>query len=262
MKTSFFFAGLCVLSFLLSGCAEPLLVPDIGPTPIFTKAGNVHIAGYAGTNSYDAHLAVSPIDHIGLVGRGSWAFGKKEKDDPHPGEEVQETHSHRYYEGGLGYYFSPFEYKNDMMRIEIFAGYGKGTAHGGLESEKATIFGFTIPIKNVDAKYRRYYFQLNTAICPKLLPAHGESSPKGALEYGSVIRYYNVRFSDFTKAGVSLGQGSFEGNYLQIGPFVNIDNSGIVITAQIGSLLRVSDASTSTTHTWIYLAAGLMIRLW
>jgi len=111
-----------VLSIVFMGCYTPHFLPNTAPTPMFDHAGDVRLTGYAGTNSYDVHVAISPVDHIGLVGAGSWSFGKKIEpaDKTTPENEIEWSHSHRYFEGAVAFYLSPFSLRKDMMKFRRY----------------------------------------------------------------------------------------------------------------------------------------------
>ena len=252
-------------AFVISGCYSPHFLPNTAPTPMFEKAGNIRIAGYAGTNSYDVHVGVSPVEHIGLLGAGSVSFNKKvdnEENNKKPEREAEWTHAHRYYEGALGYYFSPFTIKNDLMKIEIFAGYGAGTANGSLNTGKTDIYGFIILTTRVDADYRQYYLQLNAAISEKMLNKDGTQSGGSVFEGGSVFRLSKTELSNFERFGQSLNVSPMTGSFAQFCVFGILRGSGLGLTMQVGWLFPIGNDQNRPAYSPLYITAGLGIDLW
>ncbi len=248
-----------ILAFV--GCYTPHFLPNTAPTPMFDKQGNIRIAGYAGTNSYDVNIGISPIEHIGIIAAGSYSASKKvdnEENNKKPDSEAKFTHGHRYYEGAIGYYFSPFRIGDEEMKIEIFAGYGKGTANGSIDSDKKNIFGFIIPIDRVDADYKQYYLQLNAAIFKKSVTESSES----ILEYGSIFRLSKTDYSNFRKFGQAINIPSMESNFLQLGIFGNTRSGALGLTAQTGWLMPLTEDKSRPSYSPFFITAGLRIDLW
>jgi hypothetical protein len=247
---------------VMSGCYTPHYLPNTAPTPLFEKAGNVRLAGYVGTNSYDVHVAVSPIEHIGIIAANSVSFSKKYEADVDKKEnEIEYSHGHRYYEGALGYYFSPFQYKQDVMKIEIFAGYGKGTVNGSLDEGKKDFLGFIVPTTRVDADYQQYYLQMNASFSNMKLKTDSTELSDATFEYGSIFRLNKTRISNFTRIGKSLDVATMEASFIQFGIFGCIGGSGTGLTVQTGWLFLVG-GNNRPSFSPLFVSAGLRVGLW
>jgi len=231
---------------------------------MFDQAGDVRLTGYAGTNSYDFHVAVSPLEHIGFVGAGSWSFGKKIEpaDKTTPENEIEWSHSHRYFEGAVAFYLSPFSLRKDMMKIEVLAGYGSGIANASLDAGKRTFLGFIIPTVRVDAKSQQYYIQVNAAVTERNTGSSKNGQGGGDLEYGSIFRFSKTRYYDFVRDNKSLGLPSQEGNFIQIGAFGTLYGNELGLTTQIGWLYPLADDQNRPSYSPLYATIGLNIYLW
>jgi hypothetical protein len=255
----------CVIMISFMGCYTPHFLPNTAPTPMFDHAGNVRLAGYAGTNSYDVQVGVSPIEHIGIIGAGSVSNNKRVDNGSNnqlSDNDAEWTHFHRYFEGALGYYFSPFKLKNDVMKIEVFAGYGKGIANGSIDSGKKNFLGFTIPTTRVDADYKQNYLQINMAISSKTLNSDSTNLSEGIMEYGSIFRFSKTEYSNFRKNEQLLDVSSMDGNFVQFCVFGNIRGGGLGLTAQAGWLYPVGDDQNRPSYSPLYFTVGLRIDLW
>jgi len=251
------------VAFLFIGCYTPHFLPNTAPTPLFEKAGNVRLAGYAGTNSYDVQVAVSPVDHIGIICATSVAFSKKkeEENSSTPADEIEFTHGHRYYEGAIGYYFSPFTVKSEAMKVEVFAGYGSGTVNGSLDEGKRTILGIIIPTTRVDADYKQYYVQLNASFSDMKLKTDSTESSPANFEYGSIFRVSKTDYSNYKRYGQSIDMPVMEGNFLQFGIFGCTGGNGTGVTVQTGWLVLIGD-NNRPSFSPFFISAGLRIGLW
>jgi hypothetical protein len=228
---------------------------------MFEKAGNVRLAGYTGTNSSDLHIAVSPINHIGIMGVGSWSSNKKNEGDK-PDSSAEYTHSHRYLEGAVGYYFSPIPLQGDILKIEIFAGYGYGTANGSLDTGEKNIIGIIVPTTQVEADYQQYYLQLNAGINNFDLNRVANENSKPKLEYGTVFRVSQTRYSNFKKNGVTLKLNPMEASFIQIGFWGSIGGTGTGLTIQTGWLYAISNDETRPAYSPLFISVGLRLGFW
>ena len=249
-------AVMCIV-FSFIGCHSPHLVPNLLPSPALEQQGDIQLSGSAGTNSYDAQLAVSPVSHLIIGGSGSWSFGKKQETSH---GEAEETHSHRIYEILAGYYFYPFKLHSNNFKIELLSGYGFGTVKGSTPSGTYDILGFPNAIYNVDANYRQYFAQCNALISASL-ESTGDSKAEGsALEYGSLIRLSKTILSDYKKNGTSLGFPNSETNFLQLAALGRV-GTRLGVQAQTGWLFIISEPSYKLSYSSFYIAAGLYLRL-
>ena len=250
---------------VMSGCYTPHFLPNTVPVPMFDKAGNVRLAGYAGTNSYDVHVGVSPVEYIGILGAGSYSRNKKvdtKDNNEKPDDEAEYTHGHRYYEGALVVYFSPGTIKNDILKLEILAGYGKGTANGSIDTGKKDFLGFTVPTNHVNADYQQYYIQLNAGFNNVEVNRDTQERSGGSLEYGSVFRFSKTRYSNFEKDSQPIKIDPMEGTFIQAGLFASIGGSGSGVTFQAGWLYPIADDVNRPSYSPLFIAAGLRIGLW
>lgn len=129
---------LVLLALIFSSCA-PVYIPNIRNSPMFTKGGEVQIAGQIG-NGLDGQAAVSVTKHFGLM--GSYNYINRESGNPDNDDKYLR---HTFYEGGVGY----FENKEKTF-FEVFAGYGKGEGFSA---------GNIFSVENATGKYERFFIQ-------------------------------------------------------------------------------------------------------
>ena len=222
--------------------------PNTAPVPLFENAGSVRMSGDIGYDHLsDLQVAISPIEHIGLIGSGSWASGEN---------------FHRYFEGGFGYYFSPFTLKNDSIKTEAFVGYGSGTANGVLTNANNIIFWPEVTDRKIYANYCQYYIQFNWAVCDKIPISRDIQSTEIMIDYGTIIRISRTKFSNFKKDGQVLNLTPMEGSFIQMAAFCTVGIKGVGVTGQTGILYGLSNQDSSPTYAPFYITIGLNIRLW
>jgi hypothetical protein len=250
--------AVCSLVFIF-GCYTPHFLPNTAPTPLFEKAGDVRISGYAGTNSYDAQFSLSPAQHAGIVAAYSNSVSSK-KDKDVPEADAEYSHGHKYFEGALGYYFDPIPFRKDVMKFEMFVGYGQGTTTGSLDQGKKSRLGFLVPTTQVDADYTQYYVQLNTAVSETYQSSEDPKSEKGTMEYGSLMRLSRTEISNYSRLGQSLNVPSPASTFFQIGAFGRV-GSELSFTFQAGWLFILSDPTNATAYSPFYLTVGVGLAL-
>ncbi len=123
---------------IISSCKTPEYIPNMVNTPMFNNKGEFQANIATGTSVFDAQVAYSVTDHIGLMVNSSFA--------DHTDDSTDEFHKHMIFEGGVGYYNKI----GTKGRYEIFGGYGFGEVEGYEES-------FTDSY--ADAKFRRFFIQ-------------------------------------------------------------------------------------------------------
>lgn len=102
---------LFLLGLLATGCS-PIYVPNVRNTPLFGERGEFQ-GTLAATTGLEGQLAYAVSNHVAVMANGSF-FKYKEVEQDY-------TRSHRFFEGGLGYFNATRKY-----RAELFAGYGLG----------------------------------------------------------------------------------------------------------------------------------------
>lgn len=127
-----------LLAFVLASCS-PVYVPNIRNSPMFTKGGEVQIAGQIG-NGIDGQAAVSVSKHFGLI--ANYNYIERASANPDNDEDFLR---HKFFEGGIGYFEN-----QEKMFFEVFAGYGRGE---GFSS--GNFFG----VENAKGNYERYFIQ-------------------------------------------------------------------------------------------------------
>ena len=92
---------------IAGGCA-PVYYPNISHVPLFSAAGELHASASVTTDGYELMGAVSPLEHLGMM--GSYAWGKSMADPTIPPDD------HRYYELGLCYYTTIAATRSSLAR--------------------------------------------------------------------------------------------------------------------------------------------------
>jgi hypothetical protein len=243
---------------LLNGCYTPHFLPNTVPAPFFENSGNVRAGFYAGTNSYDAHLAVSPLQHIGIVGSYSYSSSSKVKEDK-PDTEAEFTHGHKYFEGALGFYTTPIPMGKSLFKSEIFVGYGKGTTSGSLNEGKKNWIGMIVPTTQVDANYLQYYVQMNVSMTESNVLGDTRSNAL-KLEYGTIFRFSRTGITNYSRFGQDLGIPSTTFNCLQIAASLSTVST-LKFTCQSGWLFILSKGERPA-YSPFYVTVGIGLSLW
>lgn len=130
-------AGIALLlAFISSSCVPVAYTPGTHTLPSLDGAGQVYAGFSAGTSSFDAHAAWSPIENAYLHGAASWLSDNDEPDE-----------HFRFAEGGLGAY----RQLGPSIVGSLAAAYGVGTA-----SDAATEIDFDTPYRAERVAYGDY----------------------------------------------------------------------------------------------------------
>jgi hypothetical protein len=152
---------LFLASLLLTNCKTPIYFPNRVNSPMLNNQGDVNVDVSIGTSGLDFQGAVSPIKNFGLIVNYTTING---------------THSHSFFDGGLGYYHGI----GKKGLFEIYGGYGLGNA----SSTSKDILGNTTTLTS---DYSRIFIQ------PAIgLLVTGETQPERKVRGNS---YFAVRFS-------------------------------------------------------------------
>lgn len=143
------YVALCMWKYIivvaLATSCSPLYVPSTRNVPLFREQGEFQGSVYL-TTGVDTQLAYAVTDNIAVMANGSFLSTKISEPEDY-------TRSHKYVEGGLGFYNVS---KN--FRTELFAGFGlgKGTSF-------SQYYFFTQPFSQKDlvatGKYNRIFIQ-------------------------------------------------------------------------------------------------------
>jgi hypothetical protein len=167
------------------------------------KKGELHAAGYAGTNGVDIQGGYAISDRIGVIGAAS--FGSSE-------EESEDFHEHSYIEIGGSY----FKALGKIGRYEALAGLGVGSA------ESLTQYEFFGP-QEVQA----------TGDFTKIFVQNNFGLETGPLETGLVLRLGQVVFTEFETSS-SRYEESESGTFFEPAIFARLGWKNVKIESQVG----------------------------
>lgn len=190
-----------ILAFVSAAGCNPAYVPPSWQTPLFKKAGEVHLAaqgslGSDAATSVGAQAGWAFTDNLMVLGTGSFAS----KD-----EERNIKHRHAYGELALGYYL-PLDISSANLSVcsfsvEVIGGAGLGSTAGDFDfpfSSSDPVNGFvSAPLRSAaTAEYHRYFVQLNLAL--STIGKLQSLTPAATLETGiglrvAFLRYFNLR---------------------------------------------------------------------
>lgn len=218
---------LLLLALVFASCS-PVYVPNIRNSPMFTKAGEVQIAGQIG-NGIDGQAAVSVSEHFGLM--GSYNYIERTTSTP---DDEDDFLRHRFFEGGIGYFDN-----QETMFFEVFVGYGRGE---GFSS--GNFFG----IENAEGKYERYFIQ----------PAFGFN--RRTVHVSFVPRISMVDFKEYTYGTTTFKVDEEPRFFFEPGVVarVNTANNLFFFTFQGG--LSVSATELYFDHRPFQFATGIGFR--
>lgn len=138
-----------MLLIILSSCS-PGYVPNIRHAPLFTAKNQVEASVGSGMAfsdaSLEAHAAYSLTNHFAVMANGMRISRGAN----------QYKRAHYYTEGAIGYYS-----KDELRRIEIFAGYGQGKDYG---RDNYSFFG--VDKRLVESTYTKFFLQ--PSVCTRL----------------------------------------------------------------------------------------------
>ncbi|MCL4512309.1 MAG: hypothetical protein M1470_14810 [Bacteroidetes bacterium] len=194
----------------LSGCV-PVYVPNTIDAPLLRNAGEVRIAGNAGTTGLDVQSAVAVSDAIAIMANGS--FGSKSTSDS------LDYNVHNYLEAGLGYYM-PIT-KGSSFEMFVGAGSGKATssdAWRGTPSSQLLATGW----------YNRYFLQMDVG-------AYNEFASGGFAMRASYVHFRRI------EGGSGYVSTNLDGLFAEPVLFASLGGPLIRFTGQMGVSFPLSD---------------------
>ena len=224
---------------IAGGCA-PVYYPNISHVPLFSAAGELHASASVTTDGYELMGAVSPLEHLGMM--GSYAWGKSMADPTIPPDD------HRYYELGLCYYTTIAATR--PQRLEVLAGYGAGEARS---FERQVSFAAVDPTYLfARSRYGRAFVQggMGSAFQVPLVDAWGEA--------GGAVRVARVGFTE-----LSVGDEQYDGLaklFVEPSLFVRVGHPIVSAELQLGYSYNASLAAPFDYRT-LYASIGAHVRI-
>jgi hypothetical protein len=228
----FFLSATLAIILIISGCA-PVYIPNTTNAPLFSNRGELLVAGFGGTNGYDAQFAYAITDHVAMIANGSF----QSKSDS---SALDRYHKHLFGELGAGYYTK----LGDRARFECFGGYGLGQAETGYDY---TFFTHNSGV--VKGMYERYFIQTDFGI----------SSTFDVVTSGISLKGSYVNFFKFS-SGLEEIHESRSNMYFEPAVFIRVGWKYIKFQFQFGGSILTNE-NPAFNHQPFMLSGGLVFNI-
>lgn len=170
-----------LLGFILTSCSS-IYMPNVPATPMFTKAGEVYVAGHLNTKgNLSGNVGFTLSDHVAIIGNASTV---------NTGSNNNDYFRQWLAEGGIGYFTKIG--KDNRQVLEMYAGYGVGNTKDF--KQRASIQGYEL-VEAQEMNFDKIFLQVNySSTRKKKINIFGD---KKELNYGTAIRLSRVAMKDF-----------------------------------------------------------------
>lgn len=220
--------SVAAVAVVLAGCAPMYLAPAAN-VPLPKAEDDVHLGLLGGTNGVDVSAAYAPINHLVVLGAGSFARSK--------------SHDHDYGELGAGF----FSRLGGWGVVELLGGAGLGRSRGQSNSDDSSV---TAQVRG-EGTYVRPFAQADIALTTR------------AVDFGLMLREAYLRY-DFDSLSATTSPMRQEGFFFEPALFLRAGWDVVKVEAQLGLVIpqRASEAPNLVGNPlFLHLALGLGLDL-